>query len=116
MRRRRFVLESVRGVLGISAAMALACSCSPASRPARTEASRYVTDDLVHRIPRLLKEHTTPVLGIALIRDAQIVWQRGFGVADAETGTPVDGRTIFEAASMSKPVFAYAVMKLAERG
>ena len=40
----------------------------------------------------------------------------GFGVADATTGGRVDRDTVFEAASMSKPVFAYLVMKLHERG
>ena len=115
MKRRRFIRDTTRGTLGLSGALLLGCSRTEAPPP-RPEASRDVTDDLAQRIPRLLKEHAVPGLGIALIRDAQIVWERGFGVADAEAGTPVDARTIFEAASMSKPVFAYAVMKLVERG
>lgn len=54
-----------------------------------------------------MKATHVPGLSIAVIQKAQIAWSRGFGVrAD----------TIFEAASMSKPVFAYAVMKLHERG
>ena len=114
MQRRRFLCDSVRGALGLSGAMLLACSRT--ATPPAPEAAREVTDALEQQIPRLLKEHAVPGLGIALIRDARIVWQRGFGVADAEAGTSVDEHTIFEAASMSKPVFAYVVMKLAERG
>jgi CubicO group peptidase (beta-lactamase class C family) len=103
-------------MLGVSAVMAFGCSRTDTEAPPAADAAREVTGELEQLIPRLLQEHATPGLGIALIRDAQVVWARGFGVADAETGTPVDERTIFEAASMSKPVFAYAVMKLAERG
>jgi CubicO group peptidase (beta-lactamase class C family) len=43
-------------------------------------------------------------------------WRRGFGVKDSASKEPVDNDTIFEAASMSKPVFAYAVIKLCEKG
>jgi CubicO group peptidase (beta-lactamase class C family) len=57
-----------------------------------------------------------PGLSLFLIRDGKIDWRRGFGVRDAERHQPADDRTEFEAASMSKAVFAYAVLnKLAER-
>ena len=45
-----------------------------------------------------------------------MAWQRGFGVRDAATKAPVTSDVMFEAASMSKPVFAYVVMKLCESG
>jgi CubicO group peptidase (beta-lactamase class C family) len=71
--------------------------------------------DLERRIPRLLADFHVPGLSIVIIKDAKIAWRRGFGFKDVETKTPVDHNTIFEAGSMSKPVFAYAVMKLCER-
>ncbi|MBV9960479.1 MAG: serine hydrolase [Acidobacteria bacterium] len=67
-------------------------------------------------IPQLMREGDVPGLSIALIRGGEVVWHKGFGVKNAETKEPVDDRTIFEAASLSKPVFAYAVMKLVESG
>src|SRR5438128_5385855 len=67
-------------------------------------------------IPQLMSEGDVPGLSIALIRDAKIYWARGFGVKDVNTKAPVDLSTMFEAASLSKPVFAYAVMKMVERG
>lgn len=57
-----------------------------------------------------------PGLSMGIVKDAQLRWRRGFGVKDAASKKPVDDDTVFEAASMSKPVFAYAVMKLCERG
>ena len=57
-----------------------------------------------------------PGVSIAVIRDARIVWTGHFGVRDRVTGVPVDDATVFSAQSMSKPVFAYRVMKLCEQG
>jgi CubicO group peptidase (beta-lactamase class C family) len=72
--------------------------------------------DLEQQIPRLMKEALVPGLSIAIIKDARVFWRRGFGVKDKRSNQPVDDETVFEAASTSKPVFAYAVMKLCERG
>ena len=71
---------------------------------------------LKKRIPELLKEGSVPGLSLALIRDGKTYWVQGFGVRDAKTGQPVTDDTIFEAASLSKPVFAYGVLKLVDQG
>jgi CubicO group peptidase (beta-lactamase class C family) len=68
------------------------------------------------RLPQLMKEGNVPGLSLALLRDGQLVWQRGFGVKNAQTGDPVTVDTVYEAASLSKPVFTYAVLKLVESG
>jgi CubicO group peptidase (beta-lactamase class C family) len=54
-------------------------------------------------------------VSIAVIRDARIAWTGHFGVRDRTTGVPVDDATVFSGQSMSKPVFAYRVMKLCEQ-
>ena len=58
----------------------------------------------------------TPALSLAYFRDGAVVWTRAWGVADAETREPVTDRTLFQAASISKPVSAVAVLKAVERG
>jgi CubicO group peptidase (beta-lactamase class C family) len=63
-----------------------------------------------------MKEALVPGVAIAVIRDAKLVWRQEFGVKDSASGAPVDDRTVFEAASVSKTVFAYAAMKLCEKG
>ena len=68
------------------------------------------------RIPELLKESSVPGLALALIRDGKTYWVQGFGVRNAETGQAVSEDTVFEAASLSKPVFAYGVLKLVDQG
>jgi CubicO group peptidase (beta-lactamase class C family) len=72
--------------------------------------------ELERLIPKLMDEARVPGLSIAVIKDAKLLWRRGFGVADSASKKPVDHDTVFEAASVSKTVFAYAAMKLCEKG
>jgi CubicO group peptidase (beta-lactamase class C family) len=107
--RRKFLAQSARTALGAS------CFSLPAVGKERGTWQRHV-NDLEKRVPQLLLESQVPGISIAIIKDGRIAWRRGFGRKDAEAGTPVDTTTMFEAGSMSKPVFAYTVMKLCERG
>jgi CubicO group peptidase (beta-lactamase class C family) len=63
-----------------------------------------------------MRDGNVPGVSVAIIRNAKLFWRRGFGVKDIASKEAVDNDTVFEAASTSKPVFAYAVMKLCERG
>ena len=87
----------------------------PAAPPRRSSLSQ-VTLRLEQLIPRLLQEGTVPGLSIALVRGGKLVWQHGFGLANADMKAPVTNDSVFEAASLSKPVFAYAVLKLVDAG
>lgn len=57
-----------------------------------------------------------PGLSVALIRGGRVTWCRAFGVKNALTGGAVSEDTVFEAASLGKPLFAYAVLKLVDAG
>jgi len=57
-----------------------------------------------------------PGVSVALIKDGKMVYHKVFGVKNTLTGDKVDKGTLFEAASITKPVFAFAVQRLAERG
>lgn len=87
-----------------------------ASTPLRTSKLERIASQLEHDVPQWMKEADLPGLSIALVRDGGVVWQHGFGVKDTKTKEPVTDDTVFEAASLSKPVFAYAVMKLVDAG
>src|SRR5688572_10077740 len=86
------------------------------ARVAETVKRKDLVPELERTIPRLMTEGEVPGLQIALIRGGKVDWIKSFGVKNAETGGAVTDGTIFEAASLSKPVFAYAVMKLVEAG
>jgi CubicO group peptidase (beta-lactamase class C family) len=59
---------------------------------------------------------TAPGLALGLVHHGQVVWVTGYGVADRTTGRPVTAATRFQAASLSKPVTAWGVLRLVERG
>lgn len=71
---------------------------------------------LEQMIPHLMTEADIPGLSIALISDSKLIWTHSFGVTNTETKIPINGTTVFEAASLTKPVFAYAVLKLVDSG
>ena len=77
---------------------------------------RELIRELEGGIPGLMEKAGIPGLQIALIRDGRILWGKGFGVTNSRTGASVDEHTVFEAASLTKPFFAYLAMKLVEAG
>lgn len=58
----------------------------------------------------------TPGVSIAVINQSRLEWARGFGVRAVGSRDSVTDRTLFQAASISKPIFAMAVMRLAQDG
>ena len=58
----------------------------------------------------------TPGVTVAVIKDFKVQWAKGYGVADVKTGRPVEVDTVFQAASISKPVTAMAALKFAQDG
>lgn len=57
-----------------------------------------------------------PGVSLSLIKDGQLVFHKTYGVQNAITREPIKEQSLFEAASVTKPVFAYVVNRLAERG
>jgi CubicO group peptidase (beta-lactamase class C family) len=88
----------------------MACA-SPGRQP--SEDARPGLDTL---LPALLDSASVPGLALALVSHGRIVWAQGFGSRHQGETEPIDTATVFEAASLGKPVFAYAVMKLVDEG
>ena len=67
-------------------------------------------------ISALMARFNVPGVSIAVIRDYQLHWAKGYGIADVTTGAPVNTETMFQAASISKPVAAMAVLRAVQDG
>ena len=67
-------------------------------------------------VAELMEEFGVPGVSIAVIQDFKIHWAKAYGVADVETGQLVDIETMFQAASISKPVAAMGVLRAVQDG
>ncbi len=57
-----------------------------------------------------------PGMSVAVINKGRIVFTKTLGWADVDSRKPVTRATLFEAASLSKPAFAFFVVTLARKG
>lgn len=116
MQRRTFLVRSSKAAAGFALFPLTACSHKPRPSSGGNRDSRQLLASLETEIPKRMEETKTPGLSIAIITDGKLFWRRAFGVKDNASREPVDNDTLFEAASVSKTVFGYAVMKLCEKG
>ncbi len=86
-------------------------SQSPRSTPVES-----LADYCDQHVPGWLEYYKIPGATLALIHESEIVWTRAYGLADRETGRPMTTDTVFQVASISKSVTAWAVLRLAEQG
>ncbi len=118
---RTFTLMTLLIVLlgmGASSQVRAFAASGPASEsPLRTsEPVGDIVTDLEEFIPSHMDQEGIPGVAIALIRDGEVVWADGFGVANTITGEPVTANTVFEVASNSKVVTAYTALRLVDQG
>lgn len=69
-----------------------------------------------HDLRDRMRHHRVPAVSVAVIEGERMAWARAWGAMDADGGTPVDAATLFQAASISKPIAALAALELADRG
>lgn len=81
-------------------------------------AVRIHFDSLVnkHSIWDKMKMDNVPGVSIAIVTDGKIKWAKGYGIANSKTQAKVNSQTLFQAASITKPITALAVLKLYEEG
>ena len=89
---------------------------APAAAAARAEAPGSLALRLRERIPALMAQAGVQGVQVAVLGGGKTAWHASFGLANAETKAPVTDTSVFEAASLSKPVFAYAVLALVDAG
>jgi CubicO group peptidase (beta-lactamase class C family) len=89
-----------------------------ASVPLLTRAQQHsngtapLSDAFIKKLPQLMEWANVPGIAIATLKDGKPTWSRGFGVVKAGESSAVGADTLFGAASLSKPVFAYAILRM----
>jgi CubicO group peptidase (beta-lactamase class C family) len=91
--------------------MVMACAWMPVAAqelPQRAAVDAVVTG--------MMQTKRIPGAAVAVLRDGAIVYQKAFGIANLETGTPMTVDSVFELASVTKPFTATAILLLVEEG
>ncbi|WP_143306458.1 serine hydrolase domain-containing protein [Chitinophaga vietnamensis] len=78
---------------------------------------KSIPDEAMDRfLKKAMDSFHIPGLSIAFINNSKIVYHRALGYADIASAKKTDDESLFEAASMSKTVFAFFILKMAEKG
>src|SRR3989449_5530471 len=87
------------------------------------EKSRVTSEQVTRAIQELeklaqkqIQENALPGLAIAVVFQDKAVYAKGFGVRDASAKNPVDADTVFQLASLSKPIGSTVVAELVGEG
>jgi CubicO group peptidase (beta-lactamase class C family) len=120
---RKLKPEPLRAVLAAHLLLACgACAAATAPEPAmrRVEGGLLPLAATELGVPTGIRErmqaYGVPGLSVAVIEHGQVAWARGYGVADSGSRQPVTTDTLFQAASISKPVSALGVLLLVQQG
>lgn len=71
---------------------------------------------ITYNIHERMKYHRVPGVSICVINGGSIEWAKGYGEIETGTARMVDAATLFQVASIGKPVTAAGVLRLVEQG
>ncbi|MFV2055065.1 MAG: serine hydrolase domain-containing protein [Thiohalomonadales bacterium] len=96
--------------------MVLLSGCNPAGPLLINISTEKISRKLDKAIPTLMQDYDVVGLSVVVIRNGKISNSKSFGYRDIESKKKVDEYTVYRAASLGKPIFAYIVVMLAQQG
>jgi CubicO group peptidase (beta-lactamase class C family) len=94
----------------------ITCSQNTGTKVIKTiEGRTLAIGDLENYLSGQMDSLKIPGLSIAIINGGSIVYSRNMGIKNAVSKEPAGPGTIFEACSLSKPIFAYFALLMAAR-
>jgi CubicO group peptidase (beta-lactamase class C family) len=111
--RRHFMIGTAGAVLGATRARLAWPAQAVLSAGRSTGPSWGPSATFLRQLPRLLELASVPGLSLGVVESGR-AWTRGFGYAVEDPAQPAVPETVFEAASLGKPLFAYAVLQLVD--
>jgi CubicO group peptidase (beta-lactamase class C family) len=97
------------------AVIPLVLGCAAAQSPS-TSSMTASTSALDSTLAQVFALDLAPGMSVAVVRDTQVIYAKGFGWADVETRRPVTPQTIFYIASTTKSFTGLAAALLDEQG
>lgn len=107
-------LSHLRGALPLVCLLLLTCWLVPRQTLAQSETSRF--DELAKVLQEELKQTKTPGAAIAIVSNDRVIFAKGFGVSNIETGAPVTPDMLFRLGSTTKMLTGAALVALAAAG
>src|SRR5690606_8298331 len=95
---------------------ALAFSLAATAGSAAEFHIQQAIDQLDNHVEEIMAASGVPGMAVAVVHGGEIVYAKGFGVRVAGTDEPVDADTVFQLASMSKPIGATVVANVVGQG
>ena len=87
---------------------------APTTVPTTSLNDTDLAKKLDEEVERLFRESDSPGLAVGVVKDQKLVYAKGFGVTNLETGGEVTPRTLFHMASITKPFVATSIVQLLE--
>ncbi|KGM57758.1 beta-lactamase [Lysobacter arseniciresistens ZS79] len=91
-------------------------SPAPAPEPPTTAPATTPLHGFDAYVENAREQFDVPAIAVAIVKDGEVVLERGYGVKDLESREPVDARTMFAIASNTKAFTATALQILARDG
>lgn len=81
--------------------------------------STSISSNVIHKIDVIFKKidkDNTPGCALAIVKHGDIIYKKGYGMANLEYGIPITPQTIFHVASVSKQFTAFSILLLEQEG
>jgi len=78
--------------------------------------SNVFKGDKTWSLQQRMDHYGVPGVSIAVVHNSKLVWFKTYGLADRDSGEKANKSTLFQAASISKPMAAFAALRMVEAG
>jgi CubicO group peptidase (beta-lactamase class C family) len=90
-----------------------------AARAQQQQATRSLQENILRfesQLMLLQQQYAIPGMSVAVVRGEEVLFARGFGTADNQSGTPANEHTPYRIASLTKPMAAVIMLQLVQEG
>src|SRR5436190_14791715 len=113
-------MQKSRSIVGVLASLLMLAAQFSAAAPQQPHVTSEQVTRAVQELEKFaqqkIQENAVPGVAIAVVFQDKVVYAKGFGVRDANTKAPVDADTVFQLASVSKPIGSTVVAELVGEG
>src|SRR3982751_7056404 len=113
-------MQNSRSIVGVLASLLMLaaqfCAAAPEQSRVTSEQITRAVQELEKLAQQKIQENAVPGLAIAVVFQDKLVYAKGFGVRDVNTKAPVNADTVFQLASVSKPIGSTVVAELVGEG